>query len=135
VAAYGLIPKELTKDKEQAKALVDKAGAAGVIAMRVLGREKEVTSSPGGYWGAPYYSSFWAGGGYYGYAWGGGFYDPGYVRTDTIVAVETLVFSLEQDRLVWAGRSETTNPSKVGAFVQELTAKVAAELKKEGLIR
>ena len=57
------------------------------------------------------------------------------MRTDTIVSIETLVFSLEQDKLAWAGRSETVNPEKVGPFIKELTAKVAVELKKEGLIR
>ena len=56
------------------------------------------------------------------------------MRTDTIVSVETLVYSLAQDKLVWAGRSTTTNPRQVGPFVQELTAKVASELKKVGLI-
>jgi hypothetical protein len=62
-------------------------------------------------------------------------YDPGYVRTDTVVAVQTLVFSMAQDKLVWAGQTQTTNPEKVGPFIQDLTDKVAAELKKQGLIR
>jgi hypothetical protein len=134
IAAYGLVPKELTQDKAKAKEFIEKAGVAGVVSMRVVGNDKEISSTPGGvYWGAPYYSSFWAGGGYYGYGWGA-VYTPGYVRTDTIVSVETLVFSLEQDKLAWAGRSDTTNPSKVGPFVRELTAKVVAELKKQKLV-
>jgi hypothetical protein len=134
VPAYSLIPKELLKDKEQAKAFIDKAGVIGVVSMRVVGKDEQISSTPGGFsWGAPYYSSFWAGGGYYGYAWGG-VYSPSYVRTDTIVSVETLVFSLEQDKLVWAGRSDTTNPSKVGSFIKELAKKVAADMKKQGLI-
>lgn len=134
IPAYTLIPKELTRDKEKAKAFIEKAGVVGVVSMRVAGKETEISSTPGSYWGAPYYSSFWAGGGYYGWAWGG-VYEPSYVRTDTIVSIETLVFSLEQDKLAWAGRSETVNPEKVGPFIKELTAKVVVELKKEGLIR
>jgi hypothetical protein len=133
VAAYGLIPKELTQDKEKAKAFLAKAGVAGVVAMRAVGKEQQISSSPASYYGGPYYATFW-GGGYYGYGWGG-VYDPGYVRTDTIVYVEILVYSLEQDKLVWAGRSETTNPSKVGDFIKELTVKAAAEMKKQGLIK
>jgi hypothetical protein len=85
------------------------------------------------YWGAPNYATFW-GGGYYGWGWGG-VYDPGYMRTDTIVTVETLIYSLEQNKLVWAGQSQTTNPSKVGPFVQEMVTEVAGQLKKQGLIR
>ena len=102
--------------------------------MRAVGKEQEISSSPGGYyWGGPTYATFW-GGGYYGYGWGG-VYSPGYVRTDTIMHVEILVYSLDQDKLVWAARSETTNPEKVGPFIKELTAKAAAEMKKQGLIQ
>jgi hypothetical protein len=133
IAAYTLIPKELVQDKEKAKEFLQKADVAGVVAMRVVGKEKELTQTSGTYWGGPAYATFW-GAGYYGYGWGG-VYDPGYLRTDTIVTVEILVYSLAQDKLVWAAQSETTNPSKVGPFVKELTAKAAAELKKQGLIQ
>jgi hypothetical protein len=133
IPAYSLIPKELTQDKEKAKEFLAKAGVAGVVAMRAVGKEQQLSSSPATYYGGPYYATFW-GGGYYGWGWGG-VYDPGYLRTDTIVYVEILVYSLEQDKLVWAGRSQTTNPEKVGPFIQELTAKAAAEMKKQGLIQ
>ena len=133
IPAYSLIPKELTQDKEKAKEFLAKAGVAGVVAMRAVGKEQQLSSSPATYYGGPYYATFW-GGGYYGWGWGG-VYDPGYLRTDTIVYVEILVYSLEQDKLVWAGRSQTTNPEKVGPFIKELTAKAAAEMKKQGLIQ
>jgi len=134
ISAYSLIPKELIQDKDKAKEFLQKANVAGVVSMRVAGKEKEINSTPGGMYAAPYYGSYWAGGGYYGWAWGGA-YSPSYVTTDTIVYVETLIYSMAQDKLVWAGRSETTNPEKVGPFVKELAAKVAAELKKEGLTK
>jgi hypothetical protein len=38
----------------------------------------------------------------------------------TIVTVETLIYSLGQDKLIWAGQSQTTNPSKVGPFIREM---------------
>jgi hypothetical protein len=133
IAAYSLIPKELLQDKEKAKEFMEKAGVTGVVAMRVVGKDKEVTQTSGTYWGGPAYATFW-GGGYYGYGWGG-VYDPGYIRTDTIVSVEILVYSLKQDKLVWAAQSETTNPEKVGPFIQELVAKAADQIKKEGLVR
>jgi hypothetical protein len=131
--AYGLIPKELTQDRDKAKEFLEKAGVVGVVAMRVVGKDKEVVSSPSAYWGRPYYGSFW-GGGYYGWGWGG-VHDPGYLRTDTIVSVETLVYGLEQDKLVWAGRSETTNPQTVGTFIKDLATGAAKEMKKQGLIQ
>jgi hypothetical protein len=133
IAAYRIVPKEVIQDKDKAREFLEKAGVVGVVAMRAVGKEQQLTSSPGTYWGAPYYSSFW-GPGYWGWGWGA-VYDPGYLRTDTIVYVETLIYSLPQNKLVWAGRSQTTNPSKVGPFIKELASKVAGELKKQGLIR
>jgi len=140
VAGYSVVPKELTKDKEKAKEFLEKAGVKGAVAMRVVGKDKELSGSAGGYspvgigyWGSPVYTSFY-GGGFYGYGWGG-VYMPGYLKTDTIVSVETLVYNLETDKLVWAARSETTNPEKVGPFIRELTAKAAAQMKKDGLIK
>ena len=134
VAAYTQIPPELTQDKEKAKEFLEKAGVVGAVVMRVVGKDQQVTqTSSAMYWGAPNYATFW-GGGYYGWGWGG-VYDPGYMRTDTIVTVETLIYSLEQNKLVWAGQSQTTNPSKVGPFIQEMVTEVAGQLKKQGLIR
>jgi hypothetical protein len=140
IPSYSLIPKELTKDKDKAKEFLEKANVVGAVVMRVVGKDQQLNASAGGYspagvgyWGSPVYTSFY-GGGFYGYGWGG-VYMPGYVQTDTIISVETLIYSLEQDKLVWAARSQTTNPEKVGPFVKELTAKVAAELKKEGLVK
>jgi hypothetical protein len=37
--------------------------------------------------------------------------------------------------LVWAGQSSTTNPRSADKLVREVVKKVAAEMKKAGLIR
>ena len=134
IPAYNLIPPNETRDKDRAKVLFNQAGIVGVVVMRALGAEKEISASSGGYmWGAPYYGSFW-GTGYYGYGWGA-VYEPSYLRTDTIVNVETLVYDLKADKLVWAGKSETTNPERVDKMIQELVGAAAAEMKKQGLIK
>jgi hypothetical protein len=133
VPAYSVIPKELLQDKEKAKEFLAKGGVVGAVTMRVVGKDQNISSSPATYYSGTAYATFW-GGGYYGTGWGG-VYDPGYLRTDTIVSVETLVYSLEQDKLVWAGRSETTNPEKVRTFVAELAVGAAAQMKKLGLVR
>ena len=84
-------------------------GDAQRLGVRRVDDEHDVlagAAGTGGY-GAPYYGSFY---GYWGYGWGA-VYDPGYLRTDTVVMVETLIYSVTQDKLVWAGHSKTTNPS------------------------
>jgi hypothetical protein len=51
-----------------------------------------------------------------------------------VVKLETLVFDLRQDKLIWAGQSETTNPDRLEDFVRELVMVGVAELRKEGVI-
>lgn len=132
LASYALVPKELVQDKDKAKAMLEKEGVVGVVTMRVVGKDKEITSSPG-YWSGPGYASFW-GAGYWGWGWGG-VYNPGYVQENTIVSVETLIYSLPQDKLVWAAMSKTTNPSEVNSLINELVTAAAKQLKQQGLIR
>jgi len=55
--------------------------------------------------------------------------------TDTdVVEVEVLFYSLKQNRLVWAGQSETTDPEKVDEFVTQLAAQTVKELGGQGLL-
>jgi hypothetical protein len=133
VPSYTVVPTEVIEkgDKEQGKELVKASGAVGVVAMRVTGKDQEVSGSGPVYTG-PYYGGFY--GGWYGYGWGAA-YSPGYLRTDTVVYVETLVYDLNQDKLVWAGSSETMNPSKAESFIHELVDEAAKEMKKQGVIR
>ena len=131
VPAYSIIPVEENKDQAKVKARLAQAGAVGIVTMRLVGRDQEMTSSSGGYYAPPSYASAWSG--YWGYGWGG-IYDPGYLKTETILHVETLVFSLEQDKLLWAGQSRTSNPPSAPQLVKTLVGKVAAEVKKAGLV-
>jgi hypothetical protein len=117
-------------DESTVKAALEKDGFAGIVTMRPVAKDKEVTVTSTMY-AAPYYGGYW--GGYYGYGWGAP-YGGTEVRTDTLITVETLVYSLKQNKLVWAGQSQTTNPSKVDGFVQEIAAAAAVEMKKAGLI-
>ena len=50
------------------------------------------------------------------------------------MTIETLVYDMQADKLVWAGRSESTNPSRVDSLIKELVAAAADEMKKQGLI-
>ena len=125
IAAYTVLDGIDVRDERQIKEAFEKTGAVGVVVVRPVVKEKEVYSTPSVYMGP--YGTLW--GGYYGGAWTGG-----QVRTDTIVIVETLVYSLRQNKLVWAGESRTTNPTNVDAFVEELVAEAAEAMKKQGVI-
>ena len=128
IPSYSILGDET--DEAKAKAAIEKSGAVAVVVMRPVAQEKEISSTPSMYMG-PRYGGYW--GGYYGYGWGGA-WGGTEIRTDTIVIVETLVYSLKQNKLVWAGQSKTTNPSKVDAFVKEVAAGAGKEMKKAGLL-
>jgi hypothetical protein len=61
-------------------------------------------------------------------------YDPGYMTVKTIVTVETLVYSLKQNKLIWVGTSETTDPEEIKSFVCELTKSAAVWMRKDGVL-
>ena len=99
--------------------------------MRVIGKEKEINSTGGMWYTAPPTGPSGAADTT---AWAGA---PSTVQATsartTVVSVETLVYSLKQDKLVWAGRSETTNPSRVDTFVKELANLTVAAHEEGGL--
>ncbi len=127
-ASYRLAPREVMQDKDKARAWFAKVGVEGVVAMRLVSADKVTTYSPAT-WTTSYYGSLW---GYYGYGWGA-VYEPGYLREDTKVIVETLIFSVPKDKLLWAGVSETTNPKNTDVFMKDLVERAVKEMKKQGL--
>jgi hypothetical protein len=131
IASYTLTPSGSASDEAAAKAAFEKAGIAGVVVMRPVGTQQQITATTVPY-GGPYYRGYW-GGGYYGYGWGGA-WGSTQIYTDTIVSIETLVYSMKQNKLVWAGQSQTTNPSRVDALIKEVVAAAAEEMQKEGLL-
>ena len=130
VASYRMMPKELAQDPVQAKTWYEKAGVEGVVAFRVVNDDRRRTYVPAT-WTSTYYTSLW---GYYGYGWGA-VYDPGYVRDQRIVSLETLIFSVPKNTLVWAGLSETENPKDGQRVVTEVVKEAVSEMRKQGLTK
>jgi hypothetical protein len=130
IATYRMVPAEETTSADRARPWFERAGVDGVVALRPISAETEITYSPA-VWTTTSYTTLW---GYYGYGWTG-VYDPGGTRKDTRVIVETLVYSLPLDRLLWAGVSTTTNPKEAQAFITELVAAAVAEMKKQRLVQ
>jgi hypothetical protein len=130
VPAYTILTDEEVKDRDAAKAKLEKLGFSGAVVMRVVGTRTEYSYEPA-YWSRPYYHSFW-GGGYWGWGWGT-VREPGYLVADKVVSVETLVYSLEQDLLVWAGVSRTIDPTQIDPFIAELATAVSKQMSKDGL--
>jgi hypothetical protein len=130
VATYRIAPPEELTTAERARPWFERASIAGVVALRPVRRDKEITYSPA-VWTTTSYSTLW---GYYGYGWTG-VYSPGSTREDTTIVVETLVYSVPRDALLWAGVSTTTNPKGTPVFIKQLVDAAVKEMKKERLVR
>ena len=118
-------PKDVDKIKDQLRA----QGFDGGVIMRIA-RVDEVTRQEAGTLPS-FQRSF---GAYYGY-WT---YVPGYpgkVEKERTIRVETVVYALDEDKLVWAGISETENPEGIKDLVAEVIDAVAKSLREKGLLK
>jgi len=157
VPMYTLLASPNPADEKAAREALERAGVKGVIVMRPTHVHKtDVT--PAQTYALPVYGGYWGGYYPYGWnqSWGaptspmspygkpqgpehGGNMSYGYAGpiTGTVperkesydaVNVEILVYSLKQNRLVWAGTAEAPKPDDVDDFVVDLTKVLAKEL-------
>lgn len=132
VASYTFVSDAELGDVDAVKRKVQEAGFDGAVVMRPVGTQTERTVVPGTplpHFGAPY-GSLW---GYYGYGYPGA-YTPDAVRIDRYVEVETLVYSVPDQKLLWGARSETMNPSSVDELVDDVAKAAREDLRQQGLL-
>jgi hypothetical protein len=129
--SYTLISDDELRDRDAAKAKVEQGGFDGAVVMQLANVDKQMTYVPGtSYTVATPYTSMWGG---WGYGWSMA-YDPGYYQQDQIVNFNTYVYSVPDQKLLWASQSQTTNPSSVPSMVDEIISATAAEMKKQKVL-
>ena len=130
--SYTIVPGQLPKDPSTMKEKVVAAGFDGAVVVRVAGVRQEQAWDPGYVAAIPTnYGTVWT---YWGY-WGGFAWDPGYLRTDTVVRIEIVLYAVDRNLLIWSGLTESTNPGSVRKLIQEIAVSVGADLKKRNAIR
>jgi len=119
---YESFPEALGMEPARVKTELVARGFDAAVVMRVSGVKQELSFTPSSY--PANYRSF---GGYWG--------DPGTLRTDEVVNVETNLYSLTEDKLLYAARSETFNPNSTAKMVDEIAAAIADDLESKGVLR
>ena len=129
--------KQLTQ--EQKLKILQDENFDGVITLRLVSKEKETNYVPGTYTGM-YYGGFdglYAG--MYGYGFGNWygmyspyFYDPGYYQETTSYMVETNIFSLKENKLIWTGTTKSEYVNDLGSTVDAIMEAVVKEMRKDG---
>jgi len=129
VSTYRIVPKEELARAETARPWLEKSALEGIVIIRPVSAETRGYSS--GTWVSTNYSTFW---GYYGYGWAA-VYVPASARRQTTVVVETTIYHVPKNELLWAAVTESTNPRDLQGFINELTKQTVKEMQKQGLAR
>jgi hypothetical protein len=130
VATYKIVPKEELNRAETARPWFEKSGVEGIVAIRPVSTETRMAYTSGT-WVSANYGTLWD---YYGYGWGS-VYIPPSAQRETVVVVETTIFSVSRNQLLWAAVTESTNPRDLKAFVEELAKQTVKEMQKQGLAK
>jgi hypothetical protein len=108
-------------DKDAAAQKLRDAGVDGILVTRLVDKSQEQTYYPPTYSAvaapAPYY------GGWYGYYNMGYTYmsSPGYVTTDNVYKIESNLYDMTGDKLVWSGLTQTTLSSDTAPSTEILS--------------
>ena len=134
LAGYSLISDEDLKNRDTVGRIIQANAIDGLIVLRLVSSDRQSVYYPPTvqphYGFSDYYNSY----GYYGHG-AAATYTPGYTVTDTIIHTEISVYSVKDQKLLWSGAGNTTNPSSVTDLALQTAKSAAAELKKQGMIR
>jgi hypothetical protein len=123
-----VIPEEELRDVDKVKARLKSEGFDGAITMRLVDVETEIRDEQD-----PLPTSYFTIWGYYGFvtlAERG----PAYTTLDSKLQIEVNIYSLENEKLLWSGTTETLQPRLLETLVKDIADVVSKRLKREGLI-
>jgi hypothetical protein len=118
VAGYTVLPEEVETNKETITAKMNELGADAVLISRLMDKKSVTTYMPGtqpaSYGWHSYYS-----------------YSSGYVVQDEYAVVQTNLYDLKTDKLIWTAASETwindKNPSLIVSFAKVIGDNLAGQ--------
>jgi len=128
VAGYTVLPYDEKMDKDFIAAKARESGADSVLITRPLSREMQRTYVPGQVYAVPGSYSRW--GSYYGHA-----YSPGYVVEDEYVYIETNLFDVATEKLIWSTQSETVVLASDQELIKSFISTTVSQLSSDKLIK
>jgi len=141
IPSYSLMPEGIDVDeKSEIQEVVRRAKADSVLITTLTDIEEQERRVPATVeWtptlGYPGYSGFYD---YYGRTYRSTYaaiYQPAYTTVDSIVKLETRVFYVDTESLVWAADTESFNPGSSSKVIADLAKIVIKDLRASGLIR
>jgi hypothetical protein len=131
VASYTLLTADLLKaaNDEILNKMLTEGKFTHIMLMRLADIEKETSYVPGS--SPTYYGGY---GRYYGYG-AGAYSSPGYYTTDKNYFIESTIYSVVPDKLLWTSTTKTVNPDKIDKTVTAIADVVAAQMRKDGFLK
>jgi hypothetical protein len=126
IQAYKVVPAGTEQDREKLKALLREQGFDGVLVARLLGVDQQVTTST-----MPVATTMY---GYYGWATTA-VYAQTAVDVRRVVRVETKIFDVASEKMVYSALTETMDPTSPVQTVTEITDLVSRSVSDAKLIR
>lgn len=134
VSSYTVLPQGSMADKETIVAKVKQLGADSVLVTKLVDRKTVRTYVPGQTYVAPagpYYNYY----GYYrtSYAYA---HTPGYTIDDDVALVETNLYDVSSEKLIWTAHSEVwTSDATTYELLQSYIGQMVSKLASSGLIK
>ena len=132
IPSYGLLA---ASDTSEPKKVLERARSQGIdtaLVLRVLDVDKVEQHVPGAY--SPVFLHFTDGSHTTAYLWPTRF-DEGWSYMEKTYRVETSLYSLVDDKLVWSGVMQVRDPGSVRELVAEVSEAVVGTLRGETLLR
>ena len=131
VAARSVLDTPTSRNPKKLRERVAADGYDCAIVVRFVGVETEAQYSPGRVYAVPTtYNNFYN---YYGLAWTA-MYTPSDVSEKRTLVLDTNVYDVTADKLVWAARSRSVNFDQSEHVVDDLVDEAAAQMRRDGLI-
>ena len=148
-SSYKDLPNNQETDREAIFQRMTAEGCDSVIITQLINTRKESVTSPGrvsGYSSGPYYGGRRGGGGYYGDRgyynnWGNYYsrrtdivYEPPTSTEFVIATVESVVYDLKSEEMIWSAQLETVIEGNFEKMVQDFANTVSKDLTEKGII-
>lgn len=131
-ASYRVVPDEDLRDEKKLDSMVKESGSDTILMTRLIDIRKDTQYIPPDYVYAPpaYYYGGWHG--YYNRAY---MVSPGYTVEYETAVLETNVYDLKTDKLIWSARSDAPTDGKMGKHIKDFARSIITQLSEAKLIK
>jgi hypothetical protein len=118
--------QNLPNDKQLMR-MIRNSGANTILTVSLTNKKSKDLMVRGG-------GGFYPYGGYYGF-WGPSFWGPSYMYRDSVYYIESNLYDLKSNKIIWSAQSETVNPGSIENFVKSYPKVLVGQMVKDGVLK